>query len=109
MSSTSRVLNLLIAEAKALGSIATKVPHPQFLQTSWHTDRGPFGQSYSVAAFTILFYDHLLTLADEVGYYFLLNVRWPPSEPIYCLRSNTPGLERNRGVRPSSDAYPTFY
>ena len=95
------------AEPRALVSIAIKVPGPGFPLTS-HSNQSLFFQSYSLAAFTILFYDHLLTLSDEVCRNYLLEIRCS-TETTCCQSLNMPGLERNRGVRPPLDKYTTFY
>ena len=57
-----------------------------------------FSQYYGIAAGMILFYDHLLTLDDEVG----SSHRAPRSYSTNRLafrRSNISGLERNSRVR----------
>ena len=100
VSLTPRPSTRLIAKGKALISIATKVSHTRFRPTH-HTDQDPFRrQSYALAAFTILFYDYLLTLADEVCQNHFWNTKRFPVEITYCRRSNMPGLERDLGVRP---------
>jgi len=53
-------------------------------------------QYYTIATFTVFFYDFLLTLADEVGHVLSFSFRyiyWPFRE-----RSNTAGKEGNHGV-----------
>ena len=57
-----------------------------------------FPQYYEVAVCTILFYDYLLTLADEVRRGFTLSVLRLRTN-ITIRRSNISGRERNRGVR----------
>ena len=51
-------------------------------------------QYYIVATATILFYDFLLTLGDEVSHVITVSLRY-----IHSPRSNTLGTGGNRGVR----------
>lgn len=66
VSPVSRVHIVLAAGTKVRVSIATKIPHCMNRRRTSKTDNGPFSQYYGVATTTILFYDYLLTLADEV-------------------------------------------
>lgn len=59
-----------------------------------------FSQYYALATGTILFYDYLLTLEDEVRRVSLQGVFRSLVHITPRRRSNTFGLERNHGVRP---------
>src|ERR1700753_230835 len=70
-------------EAKAYVSVVIKVSHPRSLHAD-NTNDILFGQSYSIAVLTILFYDHLLTLSDEVRPdYGSRAMRFPNNAALY--------------------------
>ena len=70
-------------EAKAHVSVVIKVSHPRSLHAD-NTNDILFVQSYSIAVLTILFYDHLLTLSDEVRPdYGSRTMRFPNSAALY--------------------------
>ena len=56
-------------------------------------------QYYALATCTILFYDHLLTLADEAGSSLFCPRLTLAAKTAFCSRSNISGREGNRGVR----------
>jgi hypothetical protein len=72
------------------------------------TDGGLFPKYYAIATGTILFYDYLLTLADEVCKGCSSNSSRYPTEITFYRRSHMHGLERNRGVRTLLEIGPSF-
>ena len=65
-------------------------------------------QYHAIAAATILFYDYLLTLADEVCWGSFLRILSFPTQMTFYSRSNMLGLEINLGVSLRLETDPTF-
>ena len=88
---------------RRLLALRLRCPLPDPLRTS-RTDDSLLAQYYMLATGTILFYDYLLTLADEVCRYFPSTISRFFAEATLHLRLNMSGLRRNLLVRPPPKA-----